>query len=251
MPSRPRLRIAVLLLSGLSLLLSACGDSGGTATLNVFAASSLTDVMAELGTRYGQLHQDIVIKASYAGSQELDRRVKEGQQSVDVLVTADGASMDGVGRYVRNRRVIAHNSMAIAVAPGNPLHITGVAGLAGPGVRVVLGAPNNPSGRYAQEILAKAGVTVRPISTEIDARTVLTRVRTGEADAGIVYVTDLQSAGGAASPVAIPAVQNISAAYPAAVVKRGRHGAAAEAFIAWLASPEAQSIFNKYGFGPA
>lgn len=251
MPSRPRPpAAAILLLSGLSLL-SACAGSDSAATLQVLAASSLTDVMAELGTRYGQLHPDTMIKPTYGGSQDLTRQLKEGQQSADLLITADGTSMDTVDRLVSDRRVVAHNSMTIVVAPGNPLHIRGLADLADPRVRLVLGAPNNPSGRYAQQVFAKAGVTVPPRGTEIDVRMVLTRVRTGEADAGIVYVTDLASAGAAASGVPLPAGQNIVAAYPAAVVKRSSHTTAAKAFMTWLASPEAQSILTKYGFAAA
>lgn len=251
MPSRPlALAAAILLLSSLSLL-SACAGSAGGATLHVLAASSLTDVMAELGTRYGQLHPDIAIKPTYGGSQDLTRRLKEGQESADVLVTADGTSMDAVDHLLSDRRVVAHNSMAIVVAPGNPLQLRGLADLADPRVRLVLGAPNNPAGRYAQQVFARAGMTATPKGTEIDARTVVTRVRTGEADAGIVYVTDLRSAGAAASGIPIPPEQNVVASYPAAVVKRSSHTTAAEAFVTWLASPEAQSILTKYGFAPA
>jgi molybdate transport system substrate-binding protein len=85
---------------------------------------------------------------------------------------------------------------------------------------------------------------------EISVRSVLARVRTGEADAGIVYITDLKSAGAAASSVPIPAAQNVTAGYPAAVLDRSGHKDQARTFVAWLTSPEAVGILTKYGFTP-
>ncbi|MGH3390247.1 MAG: extracellular solute-binding protein, partial [Actinomadura sp.] len=92
------------------------------------------------------------------------------------------------------------------------------------------------------------GVTVRPRSEEIDVRSVLTRVRTGEADAGIVYITDLKSAGRAAGSVPIPADQNVTANYPAAVVEDSDHKEAARTFVTWLTSTTVKATLNKYGF---
>lgn len=238
-----RVLLALLLLL---VLLTGCGGSGPT-TITVFAASSLTDVMAELATRYGQTHRGVTVQASYGGSQELAAELKQGQPA-DVLVTADTASMDAIARLVERRRIIAHNTMTIAVAPGNPLHVKSVADLAGPRLRVALGAPSTPSGRYAQELFAKAGVTVVPKSEEIDVRTVLTQVRTGQADAGIVYVTDIASAGAAAASVPIPAAQNVIATYPAAVVRKTADEDSATTFVTWLTSPEATAILRTYGF---
>src|SRR5258708_31554709 len=98
----------------------------------------------------------------------------------DVLVTADVQSMNEARKLTGESRTIAHNSMTIAVAPGNPKHIQGVADLADPRLRVVLGAPTTPAGRYAQQVFTKAGGTVVPKSEGIDVRSVLTPVLTGE-----------------------------------------------------------------------
>jgi molybdate transport system substrate-binding protein len=240
--------LAALLLGLASL--TGCGGSPSGETLTVFAASSLTDVMAELGTRYQQLHRGVTVTASYGGSQDLVGQIKDGKPA-DVLVTADLPSMAEAGDLVgKSRTIIAHNSMTIAVAPGDPRHIQGLADLADPRLSVVLGAPTTPSGRYAQQIFARAGVTVVPRWEEIDVRSVLARVRAGEADAGIVYITDIKSAGAAAGSVPIPAAENITATYPAAVLSRSGAKGRARTFVAWLTSPEAAAILAKYGFTP-
>ncbi|MGH3390772.1 MAG: molybdate ABC transporter substrate-binding protein, partial [Actinomadura sp.] len=191
------MRRVTALLAALVTVLSGCGGPSDSTTLTVLAASSLTDVFGELGRTYRLSHPDVPIRLSFAGSQELAAQVREGAPA-DVVVTADEPSMDGLAKYVSDRRVIANNSLTIAVAPGNPQRIRGLADLAAPRLRVVLAGQNVPVGRYSRQALGKAGVTVRPRSEEIDVRSVLTRVRTGEADAGIVYITDLKSAGRAA-----------------------------------------------------
>ncbi|MGI8336648.1 molybdate ABC transporter substrate-binding protein [Actinomadura scrupuli] len=239
-------------LAGLLLVLVSligCGDSSATKTIEVFAASSLTEVMAELGTRYQQTHRGTRVRASFGGSQDLVARLEDGK-SADVLVTADVPTMEQAARLVGTHRIIAHNSMTIAVAPGNPKHIRGLADLTDSRLSVVLGSPTTPSGRYAVRVFTKAGVTVVPKWEEISVRSVLARVRTGEADAGIVYITDLKSAGAAASSVPIPAAQNVTADYPAAVLDRSGHKDQARTFVAWLTSPEAVGILTKYGFSP-
>jgi molybdenum ABC transporter molybdate-binding protein len=235
------------LVTVLVMTLAGCGGSATSTTLTVLAASSLTDVFGELGRTYRLSHKDVTIRFSFAGSQELAAQVKEGAPA-DALATADAQTMDGVAKYVSGRRVFAHNSLTIAVAPGNPRRIRGPADLSRPGLRVVLAAQNVPVGRYSRQVLDKAGATVRPRSEEIDVRSVLTRVRTGEADAGIVYITDLKSAGRAVSSVPIPADQNVTANYPAAAVKDADHQDAAKAFVTWLTSAEARATLNKYGF---
>ncbi|MFL6051947.1 MAG: molybdate ABC transporter substrate-binding protein [Actinoallomurus sp.] len=245
MPPMPRVAVLTLV----ALVLAGCGVASGDEriTLNVLAASSLTEAFEEFGTAYGTAAKNVTVRFEFAGSKDLALNVQE-RDPADVLATADQASMDSVADKVSARRAFAYNSMTIAVAPGNPKHVQGLASLADPRLRVVLGGPIVPVGRYAAQVLAKAGVTVRPRAEEADARTVLTRVRTGEADAGIVYVTDLRSAGIAASSVPIPAQQNVTATYFAAALRGSAHGSAAKAFVAWLRSATATAILRKYGF---
>ncbi len=235
------------------LALAGCGIAAGDEriTLKVLAASSLTDAFGELGTAYQAADRRVTsVRFEFAGSQEVAGDVAD-REHADVLATADTASMDIAKDKVTGRRVIAYGAMTIAVAPGNPLRVRGVADLAEPRLRVVLGGPVVPVGRYATEVLAKAGVTVRPVSEEADARTVLTRVRTGAADAGIVYVTDMRSAGVSATSVPIPRRLNVTATWYAAAVRQSAHGSAARAFVTWLGSPAAAAILRKYGFTPA
>lgn len=255
MPYLPRLapRLGRFVAALLLLVPMGCGIASGDSRigLKVLAASSLTDVFTELGDAYKMANRRVTsVGFEFAGSQEVAGDVKD-REHADVLATADAASMDIAAARLSGRRPFAHGTMTIAVAPGNPLHIRTPADLADPRVRVVLGGPTVPVGRYAQQVLTKAGVTVRPASEEADARTVLSRVRTGEADAGIVYVTDMRSAGVAATSVPIPAQQNVVATYFAAAVRDSGHEPVARDFVAWLASPTAQAILRKYGFTPA
>lgn len=249
MPYLPRLALFV----AITLTVAGCGIASGDEriALQVLAASSLTDAFNELGDAYTAANRHVTsVGFEFAGSQEVAGDV-EDRDHADVLATADATSMDVAASRITDRRAFAHGSMTIAVAPGNPLHIRGLADLADPRVRVVLGGPVVPVGRYAQQVLDKAGVAVRPRSEEADARTVLTRVRTGAADAGIVYVTDMRSAGVSASSVPIPVTRNVVATYFAAAVKNSAHKTVARDFVAWLRSPVAASILRKYGFTPA
>jgi molybdate transport system substrate-binding protein len=233
-----------------TLALAGCGIASGDErfTLKVLAASSLTDAFGELGAAYQAANRHVTgVQFEFAGSQEMAGDVHD-REHADVLATADSTSMDIAAEQISRRRAFAQGTMTIAVAAGNPRHIRLLADLADPRLRVVLGGPVVPVGRYAARILAKAGVTVRPSSEEADARTVLTRIRTGTADAGIVYVTDMRSAGVSASSVPIPREQNVTATYFAAAVQNSAHGATARAFVTWLGSPAAVTILRKYGF---
>lgn len=231
--------------AALLLVVSACSDgSSGTTTLKVLVASSLTDVMPDLGMTYEQAHPGVKVEFVFGGSQELPARIK----NADVIAGADAASIAKVKDKLGKPVLVAKNSLTIAVSPGNPKRVRGLRSLGNRRIRVVLGTPTGPIGRYSVEALRKAGVTVTPISEEIDVRTVLSRVRNGEADAGIVYITDMKSAGAAASSVAIPAEANVAALYPAATVKNSKHRSEADAFVAWLVAQQAQSLFHKYGF---
>jgi molybdate transport system substrate-binding protein len=244
-------RLAVFVAA--TLALAGCGIASGDEriTLRVLAASSLTDAFGELGAAYRSANRHVTsVQFEFAGSQEVAGDVADREQA-DVLATADDVSMDIAAEHVTDRQAFAHGSMTIAVAPGNPHRIRQVADLADSRLRVVLGSPMVPVGRYAIQVLTKAGVTVQPKSEEADARTVLTRVRTGAADAGIVYVTDMRSAGVSAMSVPIPVQQNVTATYFAAAARQSRHGSAAKDFVTWLHSPNATTILRKYGFMPA
>ncbi|WP_067792097.1 molybdate ABC transporter substrate-binding protein [Actinomadura formosensis] len=248
-PGRRRLRastlLTVLVLPG---VLTGCGGSPGPATLTVLATSSLTEVFGEMGTAYHQEHPGVKLRFVFGDSPEMVDRLSDHTPG-DVLVTADRASMDDAAEYLTGRRsIVTHDSLTIAVGPGNPRRIRSLYDLTRPGLRVAVGAGTVPVGRYTRQVFAKAGLSVRWNSEEIGARAVLDRIRSGEADAGIVYITDLRSAGVAASSVPIPADLNVTAAFPAATVRDSEHEAEADAFVSWLLAPAAQKLFHKYGF---
>jgi molybdate transport system substrate-binding protein len=146
--------------------------------------------------------------------------------------------------------VFASNRLAILVAHGNPKKITGIADLAKPGLVVSLCGPAVPAGKYAREIFAKAGVAVPESSQELDVKAVVTRVSLGEADAGIVYTTDVLAAGDKVAAVEIPDALNVVARYPVAVLQRAQHPELARAFVGFLTGSEGQAILKRFGFLP-
>ncbi|XIE81248.1 molybdate ABC transporter substrate-binding protein [Streptomyces sp. SBR177] len=241
-------------------LTAACGGSGdgagngggsgaasGSTRLTVLAAASLTDAFRTAGAAYEKSHPGTRLTFSFAGSQELVAQVSQGSPA-DVLVTADTTSMDKVKGDTGTPSVIARNRLVIATGEGNPLKIDALKDLADDRVKVVLAAPEVPAGKYSKQILDRQRLTVKPVSQEPNVRAVLSKVELGEADAGLVYRTDAESAADKVDAVDIPDAQNAVARYPAATLKDSRHAEAAAAFVAWLSSPEAQKILRKAGF---
>lgn len=246
---------AVLALLALLVPVAACGKTSGatggkqTTTLTVLAAASLTNAFSDLQTAYAKDHPGVRLRFSFAGSQELAAQVRSGAPA-DVVATADQTTMSGLTRYVVDAKPFATNRLAIVVGKGNPKHIRKLADLARKDLTVVLAGPTVPAGRYARQILARAKVTVHPKSEPTDVRQVLTPVRLGEADAGIVYVTDIKDAGGTeVQEVPIPTRQNLVATYPVAAIKDSTHETAAKTFAAWLRTKPAREILTEHGFG--
>ncbi|MBT2489301.1 molybdate ABC transporter substrate-binding protein [Streptomyces sp. ISL-96] len=236
-------------------LLAACGGEGGekagakagSSEITVLAAASLTDVFTAAGAAYEKEHAGTKVTFSFNGSQELASQVRQGVPA-DALVTADTKTMEGLKENTGEPVVIAKNRLTIATARGNPEKIGGLKDLSRSGLKVVLAAPEVPVGRYSQKILDGADVKVKPVSQEPNVRAVLSKVELGEADAGLVYVTDAAAAGGKVTTVAVPDAQNAVASYPAAVLDDSGHGEEASDFVKWLASPKAQKLLRDAGF---
>ncbi len=238
-------RIAGLLVAGLALPLASCADPPGT--LRVLAAASLTEAFGELARTFEARHSDVALTFSFAASSALARQVVEGAPG-DVLATADQATMAHVvaaGRAATGPTLFARNRLAVAVAPGNPRRIDGLADLARPGLTVVLCAPEVPCGQAAAQVLGAAAVEVRAASLEEHVKAVVSRVALGEADAGLAYATDVRAPG--VEGVAIPDAQNVATAYPIAVL---RDSAAARAWVDHVLSPESQLVLARLGFSP-
>jgi molybdate transport system substrate-binding protein len=255
---------AAVLTAALLVPLAACGnddtekDSGAStapgatnaapqADLTVLAASSLTDVFETAATAYETAHPGTRITFSFAGSQELVAQVSQGSPA-DVLVTADTKSMDKVKDDAGTPTIIAKNRLVIATGKGNPHKVGELKDLADTKLKVVLAAPEVPVGKYSRQILDAQNVTVKPVSQEPNVRAVLSKVELGEADAGLVYKTDAESAEDKVDAVEIPDAQNAVAEYPAATLKGSENPEAAAAFVAWLSSPEGQKILQDAGF---
>ena len=219
----------------LTLLLAACGTGGSTANVTVAAAASLTEAFEALGG----------VTFSFAGSQQLVAQVEAGAP-VDVVATADTDAMDRLVRagLVDPPATFARNRLAIAVGAGNPARIAGLSDLGRAGLKVVLADPAVPAGRYARHALERAGVTVQPVSLELDVKGVARKVAAGEADAGIVYVTDVAEA----ARVDIPPAANVVTTYPVAVVRATGNRAGAQAFVDRLLGPAGRSALAAHGF---
>ena len=247
----------ILALALLALTAAACGaadpaaSSGGEPReISVFAASSLTDAFTQLGEDFTAAHPGVTVTFNFAGSNDLVAQLQQGAPA-DVLATADTGSMDDAGDLAGTPQAFAGNKLVVAVPPGNPEHITGLADLARDDLKVVLAAPEVPAGKYAQEVLAAAGVTVKPVSLEVSVKGVVTKVSLGEADAGIVYVTDVEAAQGKLDGVVIPGAVNVIATYPVAALAASEHPEDARAFVDLVLSAEGQKVLADYGFLPA
>ncbi|WP_228984063.1 molybdate ABC transporter substrate-binding protein [Streptomyces sp. DH12] len=256
-PAPRRRRAAAVLAAALLLPLASCGTGGADggpsaqgangARLTVLAAASLTDAFTAAGAAYERSHPGTKVTFSFAGSQELVAQVRQGAPA-DVLVTADTASMENVRGETGTPAVIARNRLVIAVAEGNPRGVDTLEDLADPKLKVVLAAPEVPAGKYSAKVLAARKVVLKPVSEEPNVRAVLSKVELGEADAGLVYRTDTESARDKVDAVAVPDERNTVASYPAAVLKDSEEAQAAAAFVAWLSGPEAQGILRDAGF---
>jgi molybdate transport system substrate-binding protein len=252
---RSWIRSAVVLLV-VAMLAAACGNddqpSGGSSTsteIKVFAAASLTAAFDELGPQFTAANGGTKVTFNFAGSQALATQIQQGAPA-DVFASADTTNMDKVKDLVGTPQVFASNQLQIVVEKGNPKGVKGLGDLASADLKVVLAAPEVPAGRYAQQALDQAGITVKPVSQEDNVKAVVTKVSLGEADAGIVYTTDVTAGGDTVDGVDIPAVQNVTATYPIATVKAGSNQAKAQAFMDLVLSSQGQQVLESYGFLP-
>lgn len=230
-------------------------DPAGTLAgeVTVFAAASLEPVLDELADAFRARHPGVTFAPpTLDGSATLATQVVEGARA-DVLVTADEATMRLVvdaGMVVGAPVVVATNTPQVVVPAGNPRGVADLADLgdlARDGGAVVLCAPEVPCGRAARAVLDAAGVTLTPASLEQNVTAVLTKVALGEADAGVVYRTDVQRAGDDVEGVDVAQAAQAVTRYPAATLAEEP---AAAAFVAFLASDEAQGLLAAHGFGP-
>jgi len=227
------------------MLVAACGGTAQPATqpspdrvkgnLSVFAAASLTESFNAAGTLFKRLHPGVNVQFNFAGTPTLLTQIQQGAVA-DVFASADQTNMQKAvagGLVTATGKTFTKNKLEIVVAAGNPKHIIGLADLARADVLFITEAPTVPAGKYGAQALAAAGVKAIPESEE--------------ADAGIVYVTDVRAAGSKVSGVEIPDTANVIATYPLAQLKDAENPVAATAFIDYLLSPEGQKLLMSFG----
>jgi molybdate transport system substrate-binding protein len=220
--------------------------------ITIFAASSLTESFDAMAKQFEKKYPDVSVKFDYDASSNLATQINQGAPA-DVFASADQDNLQKTidsGAVTPPAVVFAKNRLEIAVEKGNPKKIKSLADLQKSGLVVVLCADQVPCGKYAAQSLAMAGVTINPSSKEENAKATLSKVSIGEADASIVYVTDVKASKGTTSGVKIADKQNVIATYPMGVVKESQNATAAEAWVQYATSKDGQKTLRKFGFLP-
>ncbi|MEJ7651474.1 MAG: molybdate ABC transporter substrate-binding protein [Nakamurella sp.] len=220
-------------------------------TVTVFAAASLQKTFDELTATFEKEHPGVDVQISYDGSSTLVTQLAQGAEA-DVFASADQKNMTkatDAGLIDGTPTVFATNTLQIAVKPGNPKGITDLAGLAKSGVATVVCAPEVPCGSAARTALKAAGVTLDPASEEQKVTDVLTKVAEGDADAGLVYKTDVAGSGGTVEGIDFKESAEAVNSYPVGVLKDAPNPAAAAAFVDVVTGAEGQKTLAAAGFG--
>jgi molybdate transport system substrate-binding protein len=248
-----------------AVLLAACGDDAAETTtttaaptttatvggeLTVFAAASLTDAFESLAAAFEAAHPGVTVTLSFAASSALREQIVAGAPA-DVFASASTGDMDQLaeaGALAGEAQVFARNRMTIAVPAGNPAGITGLQDFANPDLLIGLCAAEVPCGKYGAQALESAALNPSVDTYEPDVRSLLTKIEAGELDAGIVYVTDVASAGDAVEAIAIPDANAVQATYPIAVLADAPHPETAAEFTAFVLSAAGREILARFGF---
>jgi molybdate transport system substrate-binding protein len=260
-------RGVLVLAAAAALALAGCGSSsagGSTAAtgaagagasnslsggITVLAAASLKESFTAIGRAFEAANPGTKVTVSFGASSALAQQIIQGAPA-DVFASAAPKNMQQVidAKAADAPSDFARNVLEIAVPPANPGKVAALADLSGPNVKVALCQPQVPCGALAQKVLANAGVTVKPVTLEQDVRSALTKVQLGEADAALVYVTDVTSAGDTVKGIQIPADVNAATTYPIADLTDSKNPALAKAFVAFVLSPQGRAELAKVGF---
>jgi molybdate transport system substrate-binding protein len=250
----------ILLAGTATLALAACGSTTPapaatpdplSGSITVFAASSLTSAFntAENGLELD--NPGFKATYSFAGSQSLVTQIISGAPA-DVIATANTDTMAQLTAkgLVDAPEKFCQNKLEIAVAPGNPLAIKTLADLNNPGVKLVIGDPSVPVGEYVTDIEASDSLHFTPVSLQLSDASVLEQLESGDANAALVFVTDVIGARGKVTGVPIPDAENKIGTYEIAAVKASSNQAAAEAFVTSAVSGDIQTELVAAGFLP-
>jgi molybdate transport system substrate-binding protein len=230
--------------------LTACGGGGGDhTTITVLAASSLTGTFTELGKEFEDQHPGVTVKFAFDSSATLAQQATQGAPA-DVLATADTTTMDrATSAQASTPQVFASNEMVLATPKSNPGHVTSFADLDRSSVEFVVCVPTAPCGRIAQALLDQDHVTGKPVSEEVDVKSVLAKLTEGEADAGIVYTSDAVAAGDQVSAIPIPGSRKQLTTYPIVTLSQSEHADLAQAFVDLVTGSTGRRTLRQAGFG--
>jgi molybdate transport system substrate-binding protein len=231
-------------------------------TLTVFAAASLTDAFDEIGKAFEAVNPGVTVTFNFAGSQALRTQIEQGAQA-DVFASANSKEMDALvaGNFVsaESPKIFLTNQLVVIMPANNPAGLQELSDLARSGLKLVLAAKEVPVGNYSLQVLDKLDaalgigfkdkVLANIVSYENDVKQVVAKVQLGEADAGIVYLSDTVAAPDL-QKIDIPAEYNVVASYPLTALTQSKNPELAQAFIDYVLSPEGQSILKKWGFLP-
>lgn len=259
-------RFLILFLT-LALFLAGCATLAPTATaepqtLTVFAAASLTNAFSEIGTVFEAAHPGITVKFNFGGSQTLRTQIEQGARA-DLFASANAKEMEALvtGKFVaaESAQIFLTNQLVVIMPAQNPAGLIGLTDLSKPGLKLLLAAPEVPVGNYAVQVLDqlelalgagyKAQVLKNVVSYESDVKQVVAKVQLGEADAGLVYLSDTVAAPDL-QKIEIPPEKNVVAKYPLAVLSQTASPELAEAFRAFVLSADGQALIQKWGFLP-
>ena len=228
---------------------SGSASSSSTGSITVLAAASLTGSFTQLGKQFEAAHKGDTVKFSFGPSSGLAEQITSGAPA-DVFASAAPANMDSVVKAgdASSPQDFAKNTAEVAVPPDNPGKVTSVNDLAKKSVKVALCQPQVPCGVVASEVFKNLGIKVKPVTLQPDVKSVLTQVETGNVDAGMVYVTDVQAAGSKVKGVTVPAGDNASTLYPIATINSSKHKSIAQSFMSYVLSPAGQQVLAAAGF---
>jgi molybdate transport system substrate-binding protein len=218
-------------------------------TLTVVAASSLTEAFSAVETTFEKSHPGVDVKMSFDSSAILVEQLSQGLKA-DVLATADARTMDkakSAGVVTGSPQVFATNTLVIATPTGNPAGIHGLDDLTDATFAVCV--PAAPCGDAAQRLFELDGFTAEPTTEEENVKGVLTKVTTGEVDAGLVYASDAKAAGDAVEVVQAANASEVVNVDPIATVRGGHHELARD-WIDLVTGAEGQRLLSSFGFGP-
>ena len=217
--------------------------------LTVLAAASLTESFTKIGQQFEAAHPGTRVVFSFGASSTLATQITQGAPA-DVFASASKKNMDSVvaADAATGPQIFAENVMEIAVPPDNPAGIAQLSDLAKSSVKVVLCAQEVPCGSTARQVFTNAKLTVKPVSNEVDVKSTLSKVELGEADAGVVYVTDVMAAGSKVKGITIPDDVNASTSYPIAPLTGSEHPDLAKAFVDYVLSSDGATVLGEAGF---